>query len=109
MLLKKYRLDTDFFKSNENKRNSKILFSNLFTLKKYKSDKPFSRFSVVVSAKISKKATVRNKIKRIVYEFIREKNFYIIPKNNFVFIAKKEIKKSTPKEIIQDLIKLLSI
>jgi len=109
MLLKKYKLDTDFFKNNENKRNSKILSSNLFTLKKYKSDKLFSRFSVVVSTKISKKATERNKIKRIVYKFIKEKNIYITPGNDFVFIAKKEIEKKIKKEIIQDLIKLLAI
>lgn len=38
-----------------------------FTIKVFSSDKPHSRFGVIVSKQISKAAVVRNKIKRMIF------------------------------------------
>lgn len=40
------------------------------------NDLNFSRFGVVISAKVSKLAVKRNKIRRIIYDFIRLNNLY---------------------------------
>lgn len=50
-------------------------FSLSFSLMRIKwifSENPYPRFGIVVSNKISKKATVRNKIKRRIRELLRE-------------------------------------
>ena len=46
-------------------------FNPLFTVKFLKSNLPSARFTVVVSTKVSKRAVVRNKIKRQIREFVR--------------------------------------
>ena len=45
-------------------RNSKSLKNNLFVLRVAKNNLQISRFGFVVSQKVSKKATVRNKVRR---------------------------------------------
>jgi len=59
---------------------------DFLTLKTAKNDLKFSRFGFVVSQKVSKKATVRNKIKRVLREII-EKNLPLIKKGNDVLIV----------------------
>ncbi len=49
-------------------KSPNLLFSPLFSLKYKSNSLEFSRWSVVVSKKFSKKAVVRNKIKRRIYE-----------------------------------------
>ncbi len=46
-------------------------FNSFFSVRFAKTTKLNSRFTVVVSTKVSKKATQRNRIKRIAREFIR--------------------------------------
>ena len=59
-------------------KNSKSLRSSLFILKIKKNKLGLDRFGFVVSQKVSKRATVRNKIKRRLSEVIRAeiKNIY---------------------------------
>ena len=54
-------------------RNGKIERSNFLTVKYLPNQRrQLSRFSVVVSKKITKKAVVRNRIRRRIYEIIRQ-------------------------------------
>ncbi len=46
-------------------------FNPLYTVKFLRNPLSQSRFTVVVSTKVSKKAVVRNRIKRVLREFIR--------------------------------------
>lgn len=46
-------------------------FSPFFVVKFMRQSKGVNRFTVVVSTKVSKKAVVRNKLKRVVREFLR--------------------------------------
>ncbi len=70
MIAKKFRLKTkkDFDKIN--KSRNKFYSQNLF-LKFSKNDLTESRFSVIVSKKVSKRAVDRNLIRRRIYEIIR--------------------------------------
>lgn len=59
------------------------------------------KFSLVVSSKISKKAVVRNKTKRVFYDAIKE-NFFDL-NGMFLFLAKKNIIEAKKEDIANDL------
>lgn len=71
MLAKKYRLSGEK-RFKEIYRNSRYFFTPLFNIRYLKNNQESPRFAVVVSAKVSKKATQRNKIRRQLLEIIRE-------------------------------------
>lgn len=70
MIAKKFRFgkkaDFDKVFNSQNK-----FYSNNFVLRYCKTKNLNNRFSIVVSKKISKKAVVRNKIRRRIYEVLR--------------------------------------
>lgn len=68
MLAKKYRLPVQDFIS----KRGQIIKTQYFLLKKISSSNNSSRFGVTVSVKTAKKATERNRSKRVAYNFIRE-------------------------------------
>ncbi|MFH1841249.1 MAG: ribonuclease P protein component [Candidatus Nealsonbacteria bacterium] len=77
-------------------------------LKILKNNLKISRFGFVVSGKVSKKATVRNKTKRKLRETIRINLCRIKPGFDGIFLVNKglEVKKSPEiKEIIDNLLK----
>ena len=53
-------------------KKGKLVKSPYFLVKIYSPSKEFSRFGVTVSVKAAKKATERNRLKRLVYNFIRD-------------------------------------
>lgn len=90
MLSKKYRLqkDKDFdlvFKKGKN-LDSEFLF-----LKLRKNDLEISRFGFILSKKISKNATVRNKIKRRLREVVRKELGNIKSGFDIIIVAKPRI------------------
>jgi ribonuclease P protein component len=90
MLSKKYRLqkDKDFdlvFKKGKN------LGSEFLFLKLRKNDLEISRFGFILSKKISKNATVRNKIKRRLREIIRKELGSIKSGFDIVIVVKPRI------------------
>lgn len=68
MLSKRYRLPIQNFVG----KRGKLFKTPYFLVKIFVSESPFSRFGVTISAKVAKKATERNKLKRMAYNFIRE-------------------------------------
>lgn len=70
MLPKQYRLcqEKDFKKIWEKGRS---FYTKILGVKLLKNNLPFSRFGIIVGLKISKKTTVRNKIKRQIREILR--------------------------------------
>ncbi len=77
MLAKKFRLQIQNWLKN---RNKKIISrrSDFFIVRMSANDLSFSRFGVIISAKVSKSAVKRNRIKRIIYDFIRLNKLYEI-------------------------------
>lgn len=67
MLAKKFKLPIQTAVG----KKGKVLKTPFFLVKIFSSALDFSRFGVVVSSKISKKATERNRLKRRVYDFLR--------------------------------------
>ena len=94
MFKKQYRLPrgTEFNKKD-------FYTSPFFVLKLTRNEESFSRFGFVVSKKIDKRATVRNKIKRKIRVCIETNFDKIKPGYDILFILKKHILNKTTKEI----------
>ncbi len=86
MIAKKYRFHGQ--KSlNETYKRGITLYEKDFSIKSLtKTRQQIPRFAVVVSKKVSKKAVIRNKIRRKIYEIIRT-NLNIIKENQNLIIT----------------------
>lgn len=102
MLPKKNKLKkkTDFKRVFD---KGKYYSSGFISIKAFKNDLEYSRFGVIVSSKISKKAVERNKIKRRIENSIEETEKSI----DIVIMVKSEILQKTYKEIKEQLLSLL--
>lgn len=90
----------------ENRLVSNVRFNNSyslsvpeFVLKKRKNGLLLNRFGIVVSKKIDKRATVRNKIKRIFRNVLSDLNNNMMPGHDILFIAKNSSLSKTKEEI----------
>ena len=107
MLAKKFRLPIqDWLKQRKRITTRK---SDFFIIKKSDNNLAFSRFGVVISKKVSKSAVKRNKIKRIIFDFIRLNKLYEITGNDVVINVLPPAAKLKKEEIEKELTKLLII
>jgi ribonuclease P protein component len=112
MIAKKNRLSKNLIKFVLDKGES--LKSKLFIVK-FKDKEPLNtdenKYCVVVSKKISNKATIRNKLRRQIYEAIRLFQKKVMPKTakNIIFIPKKRILDEKYAVIEKDIQETLSI
>lgn len=84
-------------------RKAKSLKNNLFVLKIAKNELGINRFGFVVSQKVSKKATIRNKVKRRLSEAARGEIRNIRSGTDVVLIALPGIEKKEFFEIKKTL------
>ncbi len=106
MLSRKFKIERKDFPKDL--RLGKVLYSphlSLFVFK-HKIDKP-SRFSFVVSSKISKKATKRNLLRRRGYDVISEVITFTKASSLCVFYFKKGSDKISFAETKKEIISLL--
>jgi ribonuclease P protein component len=92
-------------------KKGKILRSNFFIFRLTKNDLGLNRFGFVVSQKVSKKATVRNKARRRLTEAIKAEAKNVKNGTDLVIIALPGIEKkefSEIKKAVQDGIKCLN-
>lgn len=68
-----------------------------------------SRFGFIISTKISKRAVIRNKIKRIISEVIRQNLSKIKKGLDVIFLIKPSIVKLAKKEIEDEVIKIITL
>jgi len=80
-------------------KNSKSLKNSLFVLRAGKNNLELNRFGFVVSLKVSKKATIRNKIRRRLVEAIKPEINKIKTGSDLVLIALPGIEKKKFSEI----------
>ena len=99
MLPKKYRLH-DYQEVEKVKKEGKLYQSPLFGILVFKKDdQTTSRFSFIISTKISKKATERNRAKRVLSEAVRGLLPKVKPGFDAVFLGKKSLIGKNKKEI----------
>lgn len=64
---------------------------------------PVTRFTVVVGTKISKRAVVRNKIKRRIRGIVEKRLLSIKPGFDVLFLVKKETIDQTHKQLVEQV------
>lgn len=79
----------------------------ILAIKSKKNDLEFNRFGIIISLKVSKKAVIRNKIRRRIREIL--KNNIVKNKENrdFVIIVSKNIIDKDFQEIKENILKIL--
>ncbi len=92
MFKKKFRLPKGSFKGE------KVLSSPGFLLKVAKNGESFNRFGIVVSKRIDKRASVRNRIKRKFRSYLEKEAKNIIKGYDLLFIIKKGIQEEDYKK-----------
>lgn len=100
MLAKRFKLNIAEFIE---KRPTFIKKGPFFAVKTSSNGLSYSRFGVVIGKKIDKRATERNKIRRMFYRVIRERNLVMIPGQDVMIQVYPEIKKISQKEILDSL------
>lgn len=102
MFAKRYRLQIQDWFNDKNKKFSTR--KSDFFIARFSSNKlNFSRFGLIISAKVSKLAVKRNRIKRIIFDFLRINKFYEFPDNDVVITVLSPAAKLTRKEIEKEI------
>ena len=105
MLAKKNKLPTTNLKYTLKKDD--LSYSRFFVIRTSNSRNNLKQFATVISRKISKKAVVRNKIKRQLFESIRPE-LPRIKAQQTVFIPKKNIHNANFSDIKKDITQFLN-
>lgn len=106
MLPKKNRLSKkDFLLLKNLKPSYKSNLASVVCLKDEEIE--LSKISIIVSTKISKKAVVRNRIKRIYYNILSDLIGSFYTNAYLLYIVKKEVLEKSEKEIRVDIEKSL--
>ncbi|MDD5430985.1 MAG: ribonuclease P protein component [Candidatus Pacebacteria bacterium] len=100
MLAKKYRLPIQTVLGKGGKANK----SRYFLLKVFLNDFPFNRFGVIISKKVAKNSSDRNRIKRLIFNNLQksvksEKS----GGKDFLIIVSPQIMSADKEEVIGDL------
>lgn len=114
MLAKRFRLQIqDWLKNKKNlpagRQEITSRRSDFFIIKISANSLDFSRFGVIISLKVSKSAVKRNKIKRIIYDFIRLNNLYKVGGRDVVITVLSATAKLERSEIEKQLNSLLHV
>ena len=90
-------------------KKGKSFTSKLFIIRYIGNNEKVSRYAIIASAKLSKKAVERNKVRRKIYEAIRLIEKEKESKNNLdiILIPKKQILKAEFPAIKEDLIEII--
>ena len=100
MLAKKYKLNiSEFIK----KKPSFVKKGPFFAVKIAANGLSHSRFGVVVGKKVDKRATERNRIKRLFYRAINERKIQNVPGQDVMVMVYPEIKQFAKEDIIKIL------
>ncbi len=108
MLAKKFRLPIQSFGRPGSNQKIKIVRSEYFTVKSKPNDLGFSRFGAVVSRKVSKSAVRRNKIKRMIFNFVRLNKLHLKPGSDFLIIVSPKTSQLAKNEIEEKINFLIS-
>ena len=99
MLAKQYRItDSEFSRFT---KRARYLRNDIFLVRYSPNRKDYSQFAVVVSTKVSKLATLRNRLRRVVRSWIEE-SFSSMPKGYYIAIYINKTFRDTEKKVKKD-------
>lgn len=105
MIAKKYKLP---IQQVLKKKADSISGGNFFSVKIFNNSLPISRFGIVISKKVSAKATERNKIKREAFNLIQKRKSYLKGGKDFLIIVKPIVKNLSKELLKNELQKILN-
>lgn len=88
-------------------KQKEVFFSQVLGLKKTKNNLKVTRIGIVVGQKISKKAVLRNKIKRRLRHILRDNLEKIKKGYDLIFFTKKGIEKKEFSQLKKEITNLL--
>jgi len=99
MLAKKYRLPIQSFI----KKSGRSFRGHYFLFKIAPNNLAFNRFGIIISKKVDTKSTARNKLKRLMFDAVKE--FLVSAKAHadFLIIVSPNIMNLNPEEIKKEL------
>lgn len=103
MLERKFRLP-----ASVKLRNALLFKTPLFVVKIVKNDLSYSRFGFVVKKTIDKRATVRNRIRRLVRSCIEELRLEIVEGYDMLFFLEKGIIDNEHDTLCQEIQRFLA-
>ena len=87
----------------------RFLHGRYMTVHYRNSDRPSPLFAIAISTKVVKKAVIRNRLRRQIFEIIRLNLDLTKDKNyDIVFVARKNIAETSRKELKEDVLRLLA-
>ena len=104
-MLKKVNIITRKKEINKIFKNGKSSFDKIIGIKSFDNDLKINRFVIIIGTKVSKKAVVRNKLKRIIRSILSSEKNKIKIKQDCVIIVLPEIIKNDYTEIKKSIIK----
>lgn len=100
MLAKKYRLPIQSI----SKKSGRSFRGHYFLFKIFPNNLSFNRFGIIISKKVAKKSTERNKLKRLFFNVLKEYIFSAQKSaNDYLIIVSPNISKLEPQEIKKEL------
>ena len=108
MLAKKLRLSTEDFSAFARKHPNTTRRGAFFTVKNYATASSTARFGVIVSTKVDARASERNRIKRIAYDFFRDSGA-TLPARDYACIAQPSAAGKTAEELRADLAMIFGV
>lgn len=106
MLAKKFHLPIQKWMKDKNKKTI-TKKGNFFIIKVASNNLDFSRFGVIISSKIIKKAVQRNHLKRIIFNLIRLNKFCQVSGKDALIISQPSVSRAGKAEIEKELNSLI--
>lgn len=83
-------------------KSGRVFFNPSINLKFFSKPDARARFTIVVGTKVFKKATQRNRVKRILREEVK-KNILFFPSGDYMVFVKPKAGKISEEELIKNL------
>lgn len=99
MLAKKYRLPIQEFVG----KNGRSINGRYFLLKVFPGNLTFNRFGVIISKKVAKQSSRRNRIKRIIFNALQEFLFFGEQHKDYLIIVSPKVQELKKVEIIAEI------
>jgi len=110
MLARRHRLPTSFFQQLKGKRGfGQKLSKGALVARIFPSPFPYSRFGVVVSRSAGAQSVGRNRLRRVVYEWVRTNNLFQKPHMDVVIIPRSTLLTEPASAIFKELKELFRL
>ena len=106
MLAKKFKLPAIVWETQRQQKPLRVVNTPLLSMRSFRTTLPYARVGVVVGTKVDKRATVRNRIRRAIYDAFQAR-FDKLPIADYTCMVRAGMKNLMRVEIIKEVEKML--